>query len=189
MPLPISRVRVRFAVLTALCLLPAAALAVSAQARAQAPEALPTCAARGPARLAVLRAPGQDADSLQRALARTLPRGTRVHLFEAVHRPSLRNTAELRETLGTYMRELGENGWGRSLEAVTLLDIDETGRVTATRVEAGHDSIDVALHGLWSTARFTPFVRGGCRMPVRMRAPLRFVREGNRLRVEYERAK
>lgn len=168
------------------------ALLAPVAAPAQAPPsaaagAVPRCIDQGVSRMAVVKRAGQTPEMLRAALGAVLPGGAELHFMEEVNRPALRDMAEVRERVGAVIGEFGEKGWKLNGEAITLLHIDEDGRVKQSTVQAGHDSINAALGELWRKARFAPTAVRGCRVPVWMQAPLRFVTVDKQLRVEYQR--
>jgi len=170
-------------------LLLAAAPGASAQSFLD-PSAAPGCAEQGIARVAVAVPPGRTEEEIRQALASNspFPAGTDVRLLEPVEHPVLTNYAEfaprLRRMLQALLRQhLNVKGIG-----LTLVELDENGRVTGVQPASGNREVDRQLDQLWRFAEFTPVVVGGCRARAWVHVSVSFntVEEEGRSRMEVQ---
>jgi aromatic ring-cleaving dioxygenase len=164
-------------------LIAAALLAAAPGLRAQdaSPDTAqkPACAEGGISRIAMSVPPGQSREEAVAALqaSGTLPEGTQVKILARGERPQVVNGERFASRMQMHMQRLFEAGLQVNGAAVTLVELNADGEVTAVHPATGNREVDRSMRDLWRQARFEPTVVGGCRVPVWLHVTLDFESE------------
>jgi hypothetical protein len=139
----------------------------------------PTCAEQGVARVIVSVPPGRDREAFKASIERgeVFPTGTEALLLPEGYWPELINAEEMGRRSESTLNQLLARGMKVEGGAAILLRISARGVVEEVTPGTRNTDLDNVLKRLWTRARFTPMVHGGCRVVTYFHVPIAFTSE------------